>query len=99
MNQYSTNTNELKIKQETMDTSNAHVTTFPTKVEITEEPKKVKKSKKKSKGKKSKKKSSYKDFMKSMMGPRKTDKQVQSDHQEKLMKNLGGGAFSKIDKI
>jgi len=65
---------------------------------LDETPKKAKKEKKKKK-KKKKKKNSYKDFMKSMLSPQKTSDQAREAHRDKLQKNLGGGAFEKIDKI
>ena len=37
--------------------------------------------------------------MKTAMSSGKTDKKKKEEYQEKLMKNLGGGQFSKLDKI
>ena len=48
---------------------------------------------------KKKKKNSYKELMKTAMSSGKTDKKKKEEYQEKLMKNLGGGQFSKLDKI
>ena len=58
------------------------------------ESKKVKKKKKNKK-----KKKLYKDFMRSMMTPLKSEAQARKEYNNKLKKNLGGGTFSKVDKI
>ena len=54
---------------------------------------------KKKKKKKKKKKDSYKNFLKSVMSPSKNSSEIRSSHKETLRKNLGGGAFDKVQKI
>ena len=58
----------------------------------TSNPEKKKKNKKK-------KKKSYKSLIKSIIGKPKTDAEVKAAHQAKIKSVLGGGQFSKIDKI
>lgn len=48
--------------------------------------------------KKKKKKASYKDMMKGMTKGKKTDDDIKKEKDE-LMKGMGGGNFTKIDKI
>ena len=48
---------------------------------------------------KKKKKNSYKELMKSAMSSGKSDEKKKEEYQERLRKNLGGGQFSKLDKI
>lgn len=56
-------------------------------------PKKQKKTKKK------KKKNPYKDFLKDALKSKKTTNKRILEFKDDLRKNMGGGAFSKIDKI
>ena len=49
--------------------------------------------------KKKKKKNKYNDFIKSIMTSNKNDDKIKKNHKKYLKKNLGGGNFSKIDKI
>merc|ERR1712125_221938 len=75
-------------------------TKMPTEAEGTPKKEKNKqKQKKKKKKKKKKSKNSYKDFMKSMLSPQKTDSEARETHKNQLQQNLGGGAFGKIDRI
>ena len=62
-------------------------------VEILENP--IKKPKKKKKKRKYK---SVRSIMKDIMKP-KSRKETQEIHKEKILKTMGGGSFSKIDKI
>jgi len=55
--------------------------------------KKVKKKKKK------KKKTSYAKMMADIMKPSETQLERRETHSASLMKNLGGGSFSKMEKI
>jgi len=76
--------------------SSASATALET-TEVTEKAK-TKKDKKKKK-KKKKKKNSYKNFLKSVMSPTKNSSEIRASHKETLRKNLGGGAFDKVQKI
>ena len=49
--------------------------------------------------KKKKKKQSYQDLMSSFTAPTQTDDEVRQAHQARLAASLGGGEFSKLDKI
>jgi hypothetical protein len=49
--------------------------------------------------KKKKKKQSYQDLMSSFTKPTQTDEEVRQAHQARLASSLGGGQFSKLDKI
>ena len=51
------------------------------------------------KKKKKKKKQSYKDLMAGFTSPTQTDEEIRQAHQAKLASSLGGGQFSKLDKI
>ena len=64
------------------------------KPEKTNNPKKKKKKKKNKK-----KKRRYKDILKEMMSPIKSDAEIKKVHEENLIKNLGGGRFKKVYKI
>jgi len=71
----------------------ASVTETPTKTEIATIPKIPKKVKRK------KKKNRYKDILASAMAPTKTEADSKDDHIAKLKASMGGGQFSKVDKI
>tara|TARA_B110000037_G_C16766677_1_gene361559 strand:- start:206 stop:439 length:234 start_codon:yes stop_codon:yes gene_type:complete len=56
-------------------------------------------SKKQKKTKKKKKKNPYKDFLKDVLKSKKTTNKRILEFKDDLRKNMGGGTFSKIDKI
>ena len=64
---------------------------------IINEPKNI--NSKKVKKKKKSKKFSFKKFLKNAMKSKKTDEEKRIDYQNSIRKNMGGGTFSKIDKI
>ena len=49
--------------------------------------------------KKKKKKSSFKNMMAAMLAPKKSDKEKTAEHKQAISKSLGGGGFSKLEKI
>lgn len=49
--------------------------------------------------KKRKKKNNYKNLINSIVSVEKTDAQIKEEYREKMVNVLGGGAFSKLDKI
>ena len=49
--------------------------------------------------KKKKKKNSYKNLINSIVNVEKTDDQIKEEYKEKMANVLGGGTFSKLDKI
>jgi hypothetical protein len=51
------------------------------------------------KKKKKKKKNSYKDMMAGVMAPTRTEEEANRAQEEKMKRTLGGGQFSKLDKI
>ena len=51
------------------------------------------------KKKKKNKKGSYKDLMCGMLQTSKTEEQAREDRQRQLQQHLGGGAFSKLERI
>lgn len=51
------------------------------------------------KKKKKKKKGSYKDLMSSILQTSKTEEQARQDRLRQLQQHLGGGTFSKLDRI
>lgn len=53
----------------------------------------------KKKKRKKNKKGSYKDLMSGMLQTSKTEEQAREDRQRQLQQHLGGGAFSKLDRI
>jgi hypothetical protein len=55
--------------------------------------------KKSKKRKRESKHPGYNSLMRDLLQPSKTEAQVQEDHQAKLNASLGGGAFSKLDRI
>ena len=56
-------------------------------------------SKKRKKKSKKNKKFSFKKFLKNAMKSKKTDEEKRIEYQNKIKQNMGGGTFSKIDKI
>ena len=62
------------------------------------ETQKRKKVKKKKKGEK-RKKGGYKQFLKQMMAPQKTEAEARKAHEAEIKRNLGGGNFSKVSQI
>ena len=53
---------------------------------------------KRKKGKK-RKKGGYKQFLKQMMAPQKTEAEARKAHEAEIKRNLGGGNFSKVSQI
>ena len=51
------------------------------------------------KKKKKKKKNSYKDMMSGIMAPTRSEEEARKEYEEKMKQTLGGGEFSKLDKI
>lgn len=51
------------------------------------------------KKKKKKKKNNYKDMMSGIMAPTRSEEEAKKEFEEKMKRTLGGGEFSKLDKI
>ena len=51
------------------------------------------------KKKKKKKKNNYKDMMSGIMAPTRSEEEARKEYEEKMKQTLGGGEFSKLDKI
>ena len=49
--------------------------------------------------KKKPKKLKYKDLMKQMMKCERSDEEIEKAHRQKILSSIGGGAFTKIEKI
>ena len=86
------NQNQKVLCIETKDTKTLEENTAQNTENITNPVKKPKKKKKKRKYK------SVRSIMKDIMKP-KSRKETQEIHKEKILKTMGGGSFSKIDKI
>ena len=56
-------------------------------------------SKKRKKKSRKNKKFSFKKFLKNAMKSKKTEEEKRIEYQNKIKQNMGGGTFSKIDKI
>ena len=86
------NQNQEVLCIEKKDTNTLEENTAQNTEKITNPVKKPKKKKKKRKYK------SVRSIMKDIMKP-KSRKETQEIHKEKILKTMGGGSFSKIDKI
>lgn len=59
----------------------------------------IKTDNKENKMKKKKKKTNYKSLIQQIIQSDKTDEQMDKEYMDKIKKSMGGGTFSKIDKI
>ena len=49
--------------------------------------------------KKNPKKLKYKDLMNQIIKCERSDEEIQKEHRQKILSSIGGGAFTKIEKI